>query len=592
MAFADLGSLAVGGSTANNQTSLSVTTTQAANAGDLIVVVAGVDNSGAAADSDNAEINNMAATAGGGTWTKAKGWTNSQGVAQTGAHVSIWYNVLTASMPSGTTIATYFANQATSDASAMVARRFSVSGTVSVGATNQVSDDGIDPSALDCTTANRPALRVRGIASETGVATVLTATSTWTAWGEGQSATAGGVTEISARAEHLISTGTGASSNPTFVAADSASAYVAFYEDAVLRPGLQTYTPTFYAATVAAGPVTLLPGLTTYTPTFYAATVSGAGADQPLTPAKADNTQTFYSPTLAATAALAPSLASNAQSFPPPTASSAVTLLPPLTVNTQNFLLGDPYFFLPIVVAQVGDTLTPALVTNAQTFYPATVTGGTVTLAPPLYTDPDTLFAPTVAAGVVTLTPPLAPNTQTFFPASITASYTLSPPFFTNTQNFLLGDPYFFLPITITQSGDTVLLPVKASNTQTFFPATVSATAALAPSLYSDPDNFFPATVAGTVTLLPGKHDDPDTFFPPQVGTGAIILAPNLFTDPDNFFTPHAITVGNVVLFPAMYADPDSFFPAMLTGGTPPVEAATGLNHPFHANVGQFTDRT
>jgi hypothetical protein len=520
MAFSDLGALAAGGNTGNNQTSLSVTTTQAANAGDLIVVVAGVDNSGAAADSDNAEINNMAATAGGGTWTKAKGWTNSQGVAQTGAHVSIWYNVLTASMPSGTTIVTYFANQATSDASAMVARRFSVSGTVSVGATNQVSDDGVDPSALDCTTANRPALRVRGIASETGVATVLTATSTWTAWGAGQSATAGGVTEISARAEHLISTGTGASSNPTFVAADSASAYVAFYEDDVLRPGLQTYTPTFYAPTVAAGPVTLLPGLDSYTQTFHAATVSGAGADQPLTPAKADNTQTFYSPTLAATAALAPSLASNAQSFPPPTASSAVTLLPPLTVNTQNFLLGDPYFFLPIVVAQpagADQALTPALYTDPDTFFPPTVAAGAATIAPPLYTDPDSFFIPvTVAPGAVALAPPKFDNTSTFFPP-------------------LVG------------TGELILLPNLFTNSPTFPPASIA--------------------------------------------TGAVSLSPTLYSDPDNFFTPHAITVGSVTLFPATYSDPDTFFPATLTGGGV-VIAGAGLNHPFHANVGQFTDRT
>ena len=73
-------------------------------------------------------------------------------------------------------------------------------------------------------------MRVRGIAAQAGNNTSLTTTAGWTAWANGNSATSGTTGEMCARAESRIITGTGASSNPTYVSAIYASAYVAFKE--------------------------------------------------------------------------------------------------------------------------------------------------------------------------------------------------------------------------------------------------------------------------------------------------------------------------------------------------------------------------
>ena len=54
---------------------------------------------------------------------------------------------------------------------------------------------------------------------------------------------------------------------------------------------------------------------------------------------------------------------------------------------------------------------------------------------------------------------------------------------YVNTQNFFLGDPYFFLPVTIgAEVTDKILTPAK----------------------YTDPDSFFaPVVGRGPVTLSP-----------------------------------------------------------------------------------------
>ena len=77
---------------------------------------------------------------------------------------------------------------------------------------------------------NVECLRVRGIASQVGNNTNLTPTASWTAWANGNSATTGTTGEICARAESRINTATSAASDPTYVSAIYASAYVAFRE--------------------------------------------------------------------------------------------------------------------------------------------------------------------------------------------------------------------------------------------------------------------------------------------------------------------------------------------------------------------------
>lgn len=230
MAFADLGSLGATGNTGNNQNSLALTTAAVCAIGELVVIVVADDNRLSTADADGSEVSGVVDSSGVNVWQKAIGWANNRSSAQAGAAVQIWYTYTTAQIANGGTITASFTDSGASDATAMTARHFSGTGGIIV-ATNTLSNNAADPGSLDAVTANIACLRIRGIASEVGNNTNLTATGGgWTAWANGNSATTGTTGEMCARAEHLISTGTGAASDPTYVSADTASAYVAFRE--------------------------------------------------------------------------------------------------------------------------------------------------------------------------------------------------------------------------------------------------------------------------------------------------------------------------------------------------------------------------
>lgn len=230
MAFTDLGSLGATGSTANNQGSLALTTAAACAVGELVVVVVAVDNPGNGGDGGVSAVQNSGTA---NTWTKAIQIQNAV-AAQGGASCSIWYTVVTTAISSGATITATFQDANASDASGLTARHFSMAAgnTVAIEGTpgTLLGNTAADPGSLNVTTANIACLRIRGIASQVGNNTSLTPTSTWTAWANGNSATTGTTGEMCARAESLISTATGAASDPTYVSAIYASAYVAFKE--------------------------------------------------------------------------------------------------------------------------------------------------------------------------------------------------------------------------------------------------------------------------------------------------------------------------------------------------------------------------
>lgn len=230
MAFADLGSLGATGSTANNQASLALTTAAAVAVNNLAVIVVAVDNKGSS-DGEGNDVSGVTDSAG-NTWTKAADFANAQGGAQAGAAVSLWYTRARFALALGGTITATFTTNTTSDASGLTARKFSLDGVgVAVeGTPGTLPNDGADPGSLDVTTSNIACLRIRGIAAEVGNDTALTPTASWQEWANGNSATSGTTGEMCARAEHIISTGTGAASNPTYVSADCASVYVAFRE--------------------------------------------------------------------------------------------------------------------------------------------------------------------------------------------------------------------------------------------------------------------------------------------------------------------------------------------------------------------------
>ena len=239
MTIAHIGDLGTALSSGNNQSSLVLTTTADAEAGNLVVLLVAVDNN-QTTDGDSTAVSGITDSAGGNTWTRGKEFANGQGANQAGADVSIWFSVLDNTIPSGGTITATFTNATTSDASAMTAKEFSVAAGAGVqieGTPGGLADDAADPGSLDVTTANRECLRVRAIASESNSATALTVTAGgWAAFAQAVSGAGTSATEMGIRGEWIISTGTGAASNPTAFSADHASAYVAFVEGAT--PGV------------------------------------------------------------------------------------------------------------------------------------------------------------------------------------------------------------------------------------------------------------------------------------------------------------------------------------------------------------------
>jgi len=241
MVFADKGTIGATGSSGNNQATLALTTaTTNIAAGDLVVLVIADDNIATADGADNVVASISDTTA--NVYQRAASFTNGQGASQAGATVDIWYCNATVARNTGSVITTTFTNATLSDATGVTGRAFTKAGgfNAALEGTNSpatLANDAADPGALDYTSANIECLRVRGIAAEVGNNTNLTATASWTAWANGNSATTGTTAEMCARAEHRILTATTASSNPTYVAADCASAYVAFKEVAVPQAG-------------------------------------------------------------------------------------------------------------------------------------------------------------------------------------------------------------------------------------------------------------------------------------------------------------------------------------------------------------------
>ena len=67
--------------------------------------------------------------------------------------------------------------------------------------------------------------------------------------------------------------------------------------------------------------------------------------------------------------------------------------------------------FAPLASAPVGDTglgggeISPPLLTNVSTFYPATIFVDLATISPALLTNTQTFFPPTIAPGGIVITP-------------------------------------------------------------------------------------------------------------------------------------------------------------------------------------------
>lgn len=173
MAFGSVGTIGTASSGTLNQASLVLTTGATAEAGNLVVVLIAVDNTGTT-DADHSEISGVADSAG-NTWTKAREFTNGQGTAQTGATVSAWFSQLANQLTSGGTITASFTTAASADATAMSAWEFTASAAVSVASATELAGDAADPAAITLSgLASKEYLFIHALAYEGGAAVVFT----------------------------------------------------------------------------------------------------------------------------------------------------------------------------------------------------------------------------------------------------------------------------------------------------------------------------------------------------------------------------------------------------------------------------------
>lgn len=252
MAFASVGSLGTANAGTADQTSLVLTTTATLEAGNLGVIVIAIDNN-QTTDGDEGAVSGVVDSAG-NTWTKGAEFTNGQGAAQAGSTCSVWYKRVTTQLASGGTITASFTNSTSRDASAATAWEFTVGANVVLeGTPGTLANDGADAGSLNVTTANVECLRIRACAAEGNTAGIATVTSTWTQFTDSFGG-GGGTSGQAASAEFLISTGTGAASDPTLdnTTRDVASVYIALREATAysLAAGGGSYALTGTAATL------------------------------------------------------------------------------------------------------------------------------------------------------------------------------------------------------------------------------------------------------------------------------------------------------------------------------------------------------
>lgn len=235
MAIASVGSFGTFSSTSANQSSMAFVTSATLEVGNLAVLIIGLDNH-QTTNGDEGAVSSITDAAG-NTWTKADEFCNGNGSAQAGATCSIWYSKITSQLNSGATITINLTNNTSRDRTTATGWEYTITGNVAVEATNTLASDATsNPGSLNATTANIECLRVRGHATEDSATNANTATASWTNFTQATASSGGAASSMRALGEFIISTATGAASNPTYngtINRDHASVYVAFKETAI-----------------------------------------------------------------------------------------------------------------------------------------------------------------------------------------------------------------------------------------------------------------------------------------------------------------------------------------------------------------------
>lgn len=187
-----------------------------------------------------------------------------------------------------------------------------------------------------------------------------------------------------------------------------------------------------------------------------------------------------------------------------------------------------------------GQTLTPDLFSNTNTFYSHTVTTGAVTLTPDLFTNTNNFYTHTVSSNY-SLTPDLFTNSNTFYSATVTNLSTLYPDLFTNSETFYTH--------VVTGGGGQTLEPELFSNSATFYGPTITVgSVTLTASLFTNTNDIYSHTVTSNYPLTPDLFSNSSSFYTPTISVGAVTLTPSLFTNSSTFYT-HTISHSSTTIY-------------------------------------------
>ncbi len=226
--FASVGSIA----SAQNKTAQvnwSFAPSATLDAGNLGVLIVSSDNYDIG-DVDDGAINTVTDSVG-NKWKKRGEWQKGSTAAGTGVIVSVWTTIATTNLTTGGTITVHFYDDGTGPtAKAATGWEFTVTGGSALHVAGYATKaENAEPTNMTLSgLASNPYLWIRAVGQELNT-TTWTASTNYTTFTHTTSTTSGGVTHtnIGARGEFRIFTGTTDSTNPTGVAADNASIYLA-----------------------------------------------------------------------------------------------------------------------------------------------------------------------------------------------------------------------------------------------------------------------------------------------------------------------------------------------------------------------------
>lgn len=335
-----------------------------------------------------------------------------------------------------------------------------------------------------------------------------------------------------------------------------------------LTPARFDNTNSFFSATITQTTPAqdLAPARYDNTNIFYSPTVTSTGGVQTLAPALYTNTNTFFAAVVSATRTLAPNRYNNSNTFYSATIGRGAVNLSP-----ERFDNANSFYAATITQGSGTQNILPNRYTNVSTFYSATVsqTAPDQTLAPSLYPNSNAFYTTTVTVGAANLKPDTLVNANTFYTAVLDRGpVTISPARLNNQNAFYAASASRGLRPTLFANANTfylhsasaryALLPTRYNNQNAFFAATASIEQFLIPPLVSNQNAFYAAHVAIEQFLTAPLVTNTNTIYAVNARSN-YTLAPIRIASTNVFYTP-SVTVGPAFILPSLFANQNRFY--------------------------------